>query len=370
MSIALVHYFHTQTSAVQDVSPGVQHTALGIQDRLVEVETVQVEGHRAHAKGGEPDADHRPGSQEEVQAAAVVEGGVLEDQATEVTVGSHDVVGLFLLAKLVAVVLALALGGLTHQAAGHQRTVHGGEQAAAEHTGHTQHVEGVHQDVVLSLEHQHVVEGAADAEGHGVREGALTEGIHQEHSRSSSHGGAVGHADPGAHAQAVGEFPLTTHVGVDADQEVEHHQLVRTAVVQPLVEAGGFPDGVEVQTDGVARRNNGAGDDVVAVHQRAGDGLTDAVDIDRGSGDEGDDVADGGGQQAGDHQHTEPAHIEAVVGGGDPLAELIPRRSAGALLECGGHENGWGCARRGRRKGRNPAGLNCNGTLRVCEGGS
>ena len=105
MSIALVHYFHTQTSAVQDVSPGVQHTALGIQDRLVEVETVEVEGHRGHAEGGEPDADNGPGCKEEVQAAAVVEGGVLEDQATEVTVGSHDVVGLFFLAKLVAVVL-------------------------------------------------------------------------------------------------------------------------------------------------------------------------------------------------------------------------------------------------------------------------
>jgi hypothetical protein len=32
-------------------------------------------------------------------------------------------------------------------------------------------VGGVHQDVVLSLEHQHVVEGAGDAEGHAIREG-------------------------------------------------------------------------------------------------------------------------------------------------------------------------------------------------------
>ena len=47
------------------------------------------------AQGSEPDANDRPGSQEEVKAA-VFEGSVLEDQATEVTVGSHDVVGLFL----------------------------------------------------------------------------------------------------------------------------------------------------------------------------------------------------------------------------------------------------------------------------------
>ena len=114
--------------------------------------------------------------------------------------------------------------------------MHGGEQAAAEDACNTQHVEGVHQDVVLSLEHQHVVEGARDAQGHCVREGTLTEGVNQEDSGGCSDRCAVGNADPGAHAQAVGEFPLTTHVGVDADEEVEDDELERTAVVQPLVE--------------------------------------------------------------------------------------------------------------------------------------
>ena len=89
VSVALVHHFHAEVGAVQHISPGVQDTALSIQNRLVEVETVQVERHGADTHGCEPDADHRPGSQEEVKAAAVVEGGVLEDQATEVTVGSH-----------------------------------------------------------------------------------------------------------------------------------------------------------------------------------------------------------------------------------------------------------------------------------------
>ena len=120
MSIALVHDFHAQVCSVKNVCPGVQDTTLTIKDGLVEVETVQVEGHGAHAKGGEPDADNGPGSQEEVQAAAVVERCVLEDQATEVTVGSHDVVGLFLLAELVAVVQGIVLGGFTHQGGCHQ----------------------------------------------------------------------------------------------------------------------------------------------------------------------------------------------------------------------------------------------------------
>ncbi len=244
------------------------------------------------------------------------------------------------MAKLVAVVLGFSFGGFPNEAGGHQGAVHGGEQAATEYTGHTQHVEGVHQDVVLSLEHQHVVESARDAQGHSVRERTLTEGVDQEHGAGGGHRSTVGHTDPGTHAQAIAQFPLTTHVGIDADQEVEHHQLERTTVVQPLVEAGGFPDGVEVQADSVAGRNNSTGNDVVAIHQGAGYGLTDAVDVDGGRGDESHDEADGGSQEARDHQHTEPAHIEAVVGGGDPLAELLPAISAGALLESGGHENG------------------------------
>ncbi len=45
----------------------------------------------------------------------------------------------------------------------------------------------------------------------------------------------------------------------------------------------------------------------------------------RRSGDKGDDEAGGGGEQGGDHDHTEPADIKTVVGAGDPLAELLPQ---------------------------------------------
>ena len=336
MSVALVHDFHAEACTVQHVGPGVQDAALTIKDGLVEVEAVQVEGHGADAHGREPNADNRPGGQEEVKATAVVEGGVLEDQATEVTVGSHDVVGLFLLAKLVAVVLGLALGGFTHQGGGHQGAVHGGEQAAAENTCDAQHVEGVHQDVVLGLEHQHVVEGARDAQGHCVRERTLTEGVNQEDSGGCSDRCAVGNADPGAHAQAVGEFPLTTHVGVDADEEVENNQLEGAAVVQPLIEGSSFPDGVEVQADGVAGRNNSTRDDVVAVDQGASDRLTDAIDVNRRSGDKRDDEANGGSQKARNHQDSKPTHINAVVGVGDPITKGSPVALASAA-NCGGH---------------------------------
>ena len=58
VSVALVHNFHTQTSAVQHICPGVEHTTLTINDGLVEVETVQVERHRGHTQSGEPDANN------------------------------------------------------------------------------------------------------------------------------------------------------------------------------------------------------------------------------------------------------------------------------------------------------------------------
>jgi hypothetical protein len=60
VSVALVHYFHTEVSAFDDVSPGVNNPDLSINDRRVEVETVQVECHCADAQGSEPDSDYRP----------------------------------------------------------------------------------------------------------------------------------------------------------------------------------------------------------------------------------------------------------------------------------------------------------------------
>ena len=45
VSISFMHNFHTQVCSVKNISPGVEHTTLTIKDGLVEVETVQVEGH-------------------------------------------------------------------------------------------------------------------------------------------------------------------------------------------------------------------------------------------------------------------------------------------------------------------------------------
>ena len=72
MSISFVHHFHPKASTVQDVSPGVNHMTLTILNGLVEVEAVQVEGHRAYSQGSKPDTNHRPGSKEKVQTTAVV----------------------------------------------------------------------------------------------------------------------------------------------------------------------------------------------------------------------------------------------------------------------------------------------------------
>ena len=164
-----------------------------------------------------------------------------------------------------------------------------------------------------------------DPQRHAVGEGALADRIHQQDGGGGCHWGAVGHGDPGAHSQAVAQLPFTAHPAEDADQEVEDDQLVGTAVIEPLIDVGSGPDRIEVQADGVGAGHHRSGDDVVAVEQTAGDRLADAVDVDGGSTDEGEHEAAGGHQQGGNHQHPEPAHVEAVVGGGDPLAELLPR---------------------------------------------
>lgn len=49
VSITLVHDFKAQVGAVENICPSTNHTTLRVDDRLVEVESVEVEGHRADA---------------------------------------------------------------------------------------------------------------------------------------------------------------------------------------------------------------------------------------------------------------------------------------------------------------------------------
>ena len=200
-----------------------------------------------------------------MQRAGVVEGSVLEDQTTKVTVSGDDVVSLFFLTKLVTVVLRLSFGGLTDQRRGNKTTMHSREKGSTEDASDAEHVEGVHQDVVLCLEDEHVVKRARDTKRHSIREGSLTERIDQEDSRCCSDRCAVSNADPRTHTQAVGQFPLTTHVGIDADEEVEDYELERTTIIQPLIEGCCFPNGIEVKSNSVGRGDNSTRDDVVTV---------------------------------------------------------------------------------------------------------
>ena len=80
--------------------------------------------------------------------------------------------------------------------------MHGGEQGTTEDAGHAEHVKGVHQHIVLGLEHQHEVEGAGDAERHAVGEGALPDRVDRQHGAGGGHRSGIGDGDPGAHPQA------------------------------------------------------------------------------------------------------------------------------------------------------------------------
>ena len=53
MSIALVHHFQIEAGSGENLSPGVDHAFLAVDDRMVEGEAVQVECHRCHAARGD-----------------------------------------------------------------------------------------------------------------------------------------------------------------------------------------------------------------------------------------------------------------------------------------------------------------------------
>lgn len=73
MSVSLMHYLETKVGTVEHISPSVHHMTLTFNNGLVEVEAVEVEGHGGDAEGGKPDANDRPGSQEEVKTTAIIE---------------------------------------------------------------------------------------------------------------------------------------------------------------------------------------------------------------------------------------------------------------------------------------------------------
>ena len=216
-----------------------------------------------------------------MQRTGVVEGSVLEDQATEVTVSSNDVVSLFFLTELVTIVLGLSFGGFTNQRRSNQRTVHCTKQRTTEHTCYAEHMEGVHEDVVLCLENKHVVECTTDTQGHCVRERTLTERIDQEDCGCCCNRCRVCNTDPRAHTKAVKRVP--THdpcrhrcrsgsgrlrVGKDHRCKKAIHQGMREA----------FPNGVKVKTNCIGTRDDSTRDDVVAIHERTCNRFTNTID--------------------------------------------------------------------------------------------
>ena len=170
MGIALVHHLHTKIGAVDDVCPGIDDTALGVHDRLVEIESIEVECHSRNAHSCEPDSNHRPGSKEEMKSTGVVERGILEDKTTKVTVCGDDIVRFLLLAEFITSVGRLVLGGLADERRGDERAMHGREEGPTKDTGNPEHVEGMHQNVMLDLEDKHEVERPRNSKRHTVGE--------------------------------------------------------------------------------------------------------------------------------------------------------------------------------------------------------
>jgi len=111
--------------------------------------------------------------------------------------------------------------------------------------------------------------------------------------------------------------------------------LIGTALVTATHRGWRLPDRVEVRPMAFAGRNNSTGDDVVAVIKEPGEQARDAVRMSTGAGHEGHEKQMVAASRVGIIS-TPTNRIQAVVGGGDPLTELTPGRSAGALLHGGG----------------------------------
>ena len=105
VGVAFMHDFHTKTSSVKDVRPRVDHMSFRGLDRLIEVEAIQVKSHGRYTKSSEPNANNRESTKKEVETPTIVKARILEDESAKITMRCHNVVGLFLLSKLVSIVM-------------------------------------------------------------------------------------------------------------------------------------------------------------------------------------------------------------------------------------------------------------------------
>ena len=62
-----MHHFKAKVGSVKDVRPRWDDTVIGLNNTLIEIKSVEVEGHGADAEGGKPDSNDRPRCKEEVQ---------------------------------------------------------------------------------------------------------------------------------------------------------------------------------------------------------------------------------------------------------------------------------------------------------------
>lgn len=127
VDVTLMHYFNPNVGVVDDVRPAVDHMAITVEDGVVEVEAIEIEGEAANGHTSKPDAYYRPCPQEEVQGTTIIEGGILENEPAEIAMGCYNVISLFFLAEFVPIVLGLGFGGFADQRGGYQTAVHSRE---------------------------------------------------------------------------------------------------------------------------------------------------------------------------------------------------------------------------------------------------
>ena len=164
----------------------------------------------------------------------VVKASVLENKPTKIAVRCNDVVGFFFLTKFVTIIVAFVFSCFTYKARCDKRSMHRTKKTATEYTRHAKHVEWVHENVVLRLEHEHVIESSRDTQRHSVREGTLTKRIHKEYGRGCSDWSRIGNTNPRPHSESITKFPFSSHVSEHTDEEVEYHELVGTSIIEPL----------------------------------------------------------------------------------------------------------------------------------------
>jgi hypothetical protein len=109
---------------------------------------------------------------------------------------------------------------------------------------------------------------------------------------------------------------------------MQHNELVGAAIVEPLVEAQGLPDWIEVHAYGIGARDDASANQIVPVEKAPRDWFSDAINVYWRCEEKSGDVSRESDREKREHEDAKPAQVKTIAAGQEKAKKRTPRAVA------------------------------------------